>query len=64
MSEKKPWKKWTQEEMLMLVNGYQMVYFFFFLLPKQKLTVGHNYVGVGNWKTILQDPNPHVTIQP
>lgn len=36
--EKKPRKKWTQEETMMLVSGCQI----------------H---GVGNWKTILQDPN-------
>ncbi|KAJ3512699.1 hypothetical protein NLJ89_g3365 [Agrocybe chaxingu] len=38
--EKKPRKKWSQEETQMLVDGCQT----------------H---GVGNWKTILQDPNLH-----
>jgi len=38
MSEKKPPKKWTQEEMMMLVNGYQIVFTLFFSY------FGHNYV--------------------
>ena len=59
VQEKKPRKKWTPEETQMLVDGCQRVCFvsFFFLLchiHNNSFSAQH---GVGNWKTILSDPD-------
>ena len=53
--EKKPRKKWTPDETQMLVDGCQRVRPFLFgsFIPLQLRPRQH---GVGNWKTILSDP--------
>lgn len=53
--EKKPRKKWSEEETRMLVEGCQTVSKPYHLLCAR--ITNDNQHGVGNWKTILQDPD-------
>ena len=52
--EKKPRKKWSPEETQMLVDGCQRVRPFSSLFLLASSLPQH---GVGNWKTILSDPD-------
>jgi hypothetical protein len=55
--EKKPRKKWTQEETMMLVNGCQIVRFISFLFVILKLTFDHNSMvsetGKRSYRTLI-----------